>query len=119
MRSVLIRGEIPASDLGGLMGGAGADLQASTAYAFGSTRVAIFVGKKFFFRSNDYLGVLVVSASDGSTQRVDLSYAGGGSGLLGVQLGAGTSIENSLFESLTGLAQSRNLTFQDVTAAPS
>jgi len=118
MRSVVIQGEISAGDLGGLITGAGADLQASAAYAFGSTRVAIFVGKKFFFRSNDYLGVLVVAASDGSTQRVDMSYAGGGSGLLGVQLGAGANIENSLFEGLAGLAQSRNLTFQDVTTAP-
>jgi hypothetical protein len=118
MRSVLIQGEIPAAELGGLLGAAGVELQASAAYAFDNTRVSIFVGKKFFFRTNDYLGVLVVTASDGATQRVDLSYAGGGSGLMGIQLGAGTNIENSLYEGLANLARSRNLSIRDLALSP-
>jgi hypothetical protein len=118
MRLVVIQGDLAAADIGGLINAVGAEIQASAAYEFGATRVSIFVGTKYFFRTNDYLGVLVVSTSDGTTQRVDMCYSGGSSGLLGIQLGASTTIEASLFEGPVGLAQSRHLSFRDVTAGP-
>lgn len=113
MRSVFVHGELSADDLGGLLGSAGASGQFSASYAFGDVRVVIYVGRKFMFRSNDYLGVLVVATSNGTSQRIDLSYAGGGSGMLGVQWGAGDSIELDLYDALLSLIQSRSLTYQE------
>jgi hypothetical protein len=113
MRSVLVNGEIAPSDLGSLFGSVGAESQGAVAFAFGETRIALYVGRKFYFRSNDYLGLVILAATNGVTTRIDLSYAGGGSGLLGIQLGAGDDLEAKLYEALVGLLQSRSLGFSD------
>ena len=100
MRSVLVHGELAASDLASLFGAIGADQQAAAAYAFGPARIDLFVGRKFYLRSNDYLGLVMVAATDGVSERIDVSYAGAGSGFLGIQWGAGVDLENDLFGAL-------------------
>jgi hypothetical protein len=119
MRSLLAHGELSASDLTGLLSSIGAEPQSAAAYAFGNTRILLCVGRKFYFRSNDYLGILFLAATDGTTQRIDISYAGGGSGLLGFQWGAGVDLEGTLFNAVAALLNSRSIQFEDVTAPAS
>jgi hypothetical protein len=117
MRSLLIQGEIEAAELGEVLPGAGAKVQTSLAYAFGATHVALFVGRKFTFRSNDYLGIVLMTASDGTTQRVDVSYAGGGSGILGAVWGAGRDIEDAVGDAIRSIAQRRGLQCSEISPA--
>jgi hypothetical protein len=117
LRSVLVQGELSPADLDGLLATVGATRQAAAAYALGASRVTILVGSKFYFRSNDYLGVVIAAVANGTSQRIDVSYAGGGSGLLGIQLGAGDSLEEALFTALVGVLQSRSLRFGDPESA--
>ncbi len=62
-------------------------------------------------RTNDRVGVIMLSAANGSDQRIELSSAGGGTGLLGISWGAGGSIETDLFDALRQFIQSRALAF--------
>jgi hypothetical protein len=117
MRSLLVKGEVAGGDLAAALSTIGADVQSSAAYAFGNTRIFLAVGRKFFFRSNDYLGVVILGASDGATQRIDLSYAGGGSGLMGVQWGAGTDLENNLFDAMVAVLNEKSLSYSDISPA--
>ena len=93
---MLVQGAVTPETVIALWGSAGAEVQAATRYAFGGTAVMIVVGRKFYFRSNDYLGVVCVTTTSGGTQRIDVSYAGGGSGMLGVQWGAGNDLEAAI-----------------------
>ncbi len=114
MRSLLIHGEIGPNELGDSLPAAGAKVQTAVAYAFGTTRVCLFVGRKFTFRSNDYLGIIVLAATDGTTQRIDVTYSGGGSGLIGMVWGAGQDIENEVGNAILSMAQQRGLQVEEV-----
>jgi hypothetical protein len=109
MRSVLVRGEVLPEELAGLFEGAGVEPQGRAAYAFGATRVAIFVGRKHFFRTNSYLGLVLVASTDGTTQRIDISQAGGGSGLVGMEWGAGDDLEASVYNALAAAVRTKGL----------
>ena len=85
------------------------ELQGAAAYAFGGTRISLFLGRKHFFRMNSYLGVSLVAATDGATQRIDIGQAGGGSGLIGMEWGAGDDLEASIYNSLAALLQQKGL----------
>jgi hypothetical protein len=115
MRSLLVQGEIAGADLSGVLSSNDATVQGAAAYAFGSTRVVLYVGRKFYFRSNDYLGVVLLATTDGASQRIDVSYAGGGAGLMGVQWGAGSDLETSLFDALVALVTSKSLQYTEIT----
>jgi len=114
MRSVLVRGEVRVEELQGLFGEAGLEPQSQAAYAFGTTRVAIFVGRKHFFRTNSYLGVVLVASTDGTTQRIDISQAGGGSGLIGMEWGAGDDLESNLYNALAAAVERNGLAAEPV-----
>ncbi|HTT44659.1 MAG TPA: hypothetical protein VMH38_01405 [Thermoplasmata archaeon] len=116
LRSILVQGELSPTDLEAAFSGGGAEGQASTSYAFGSVKVLMIVGRKFYFRTNDQLGAVLLATSNGQTQRIDISYAGGGSGLLGIQMGAGNDLEGNLFDSVVNTVQSRSLSCQEVSA---
>lgn len=112
MQSVVVNGEVPPEDLQGLFEAAGVDPQSAVAYAFGTTRIAIFVGRKFFVRTNSHLGVVLVAATDGTTQRIDIGQAGAGSGFMGTEWGAGDDLEARLYNALAELVQQRGLSVQ-------
>ena len=116
MRSILVQGELSPTDLEAAFSSGGAEGQASASYAFGAVKVLLLVGRKYFLRTNDQLGAVLLASSNGQTQRIDVSYAGGGSGLLGVQLGAGNDLETNLFGSVVNTVQSRSLSYQEVSA---
>ncbi len=117
MRSVLVRGEVSAADLDGVFRSVAGEVQWTASYALGETRVALFVGQKYMLRTNDRVGVILLSAANGSGQRIDLSSAGGGSGPLGISWGAGGSIETELYDALSQFLQSRSLVFQEITSS--
>jgi len=114
MRSLLIQGEVDAAGLAGLLPSVGATVQTAVSYAFGNTRIALYVGRKFTFRSNDYLGILLLAASDGTSQRIDVSYAGGGAGFLGAVWGAGRDLEDNLIGVLADVLASRSLQYSEI-----
>lgn len=118
MRSVFVHGERSSEDLGGLLTAVGAEAQGAAAYAFGEARVVRFVGRKFMFRSNDHLGVVVLGASNGTSQRIDLSYAGAGSGVFGMQWGADETIVTTVFRALVQMLGARSLPYQETGPAP-
>lgn len=118
MRSVMVRGEISDTEVTNLLVAAGAESQGAASYTMGTVRVRILVGKKFYFRTNDYIGAVVVTTTDGVTQRIDLSYAGAGSGFLGSQMGAGSDLENAMYDALIGAVRSRSLLYEDAGTPP-
>ena len=109
MRSVLVHGEVSPEELSQLIQSAGVESQAAAAYAFGTTRITILLGRKHFFRTNSYLGLSVVAATDGTTQRIDIGQAGGGSGLIGMEWGAGDDLEAAIYNSLASLLKERGI----------
>lgn len=115
MRSLLVQGELSAAELQNAFGEGGAEGQSGSSYAYGAVKILLLVGRKYYLRSNDQLGVVLLASTNGATQRIDVSYAGGGSGLLGIQMGAGNDLENSLFDSVVSAAQSRSLSFQEIS----
>jgi hypothetical protein len=116
MKSLLVQGEVPAPDLLGLFSAIGAQVQGSAAYAFGTTRIFLGFGSKYYFRTSDYIGIVLFAATDGASQRIDVSYVGGGSGVFGVQMGAGSDLENSLSDAVISLLSERSLQYTDVSA---
>jgi len=119
MRAVFVHGEVSAEELQSVLTGAGASVQSAATYAFGDVRVALFVGEKFFFRTNDHLGLVVLGTSNGTTQRIDISVAGKGAGAFGGMLGAGDSFETDAYNALVGILNGRSLQYQDAGAATS
>ena len=116
MRSVVVRGELPPEDLRSVVENAGVEIQGGAAYAFGPTRIVFFLGRKHFFRTNSYLGLSLVAATDGTTQRIDIGQAGGGVGLMGLEWGAGDDIEAAVYNALVQLLNERGLSAE--TQAP-
>lgn len=117
MRSMLVQGSLSGGELAESAREAGVEVQAAAAYELGTTRVEFLIGKRFYFRSNDYLGLVVVAATDGAVQRIDVGYAGGGSGLLGVQWGAGNDLESTVYAALLERLRARSLPASDVPPA--
>lgn len=117
MRSILVQGELSNDQLASTFQGVVGEVQTVITYAFGSVRVVLLVGRKFFFRSNDYLGLALLATTDGTTQRIDMSIAGGGSGVFGVQWGAGASFEEELYQAISSALAQSSLNAQEVTAS--
>ena len=109
MHSILVHGEVSTEELRAVVERAGIELQGAASYAFGGTRISLFLGRKHFFRTNSYLGVSLVAATDGTTQRIDIGQAGGGSGLIGMEWGAGDDLEASIYNSLASLLHEKGL----------
>jgi uncharacterized protein DUF6054 len=109
MQSIVIQGELSAQDLQSALDASGVEREAAAAYAFGEVRVIVLVGQKYFMRTNTRVGVAVVAATDGKTQRIDIAQAGGAQGLFGVEWGAGDSIEAGVYNEIGALAQQRGL----------
>ncbi len=86
------------ADLDGVFRSVAGDVQWSTSYSLGETHIVLYVGQKYMLRTNDRVGVIMLSAANGSGQRIDLSSAGGGTGLIGISSGAGGSVETDLFD---------------------
>jgi len=114
MRSLLVQGELGAVDLAGVLPAIGITVQNSVGYSIGNTRVVLYVGRKFYFRSNDYLGIVVLTATTENSQRIDLNYAGGGSGMMGVQWGAGRDLETTLFDAIVAALVARSLAYSEI-----
>lgn len=87
MRSVLVRGAATGADLGGVFRSVAGDVQRTASYSLGKIRIALFVGQKYMLRTNDRVGVIMLSAANGSGQRIDLSSAGGATGITGISWG--------------------------------
>ncbi len=104
-----MRGELPPADLEGILPQAGVETQSIASYAFGACRIAVFAGRKHYFRSNSYLGVVLVTATDGATQSLDIGQAGAGAGLMGVEWGAGDDLEAGVYNALVSAIQARGL----------
>jgi len=114
MRSVVVQGELPPSDLVNLLATAGVEDQGTASYVYGNVRVLLCVGRRYFLRSNDFLGAVLLATTDGSTQRIDVCSAGAGSGLLGIQLGAGQRVEGDLLDAVLTVARERSLACQEI-----
>lgn len=118
MRTLLVTGELSGNELATAFQQVANEIQTSVAYSFGDIRIVLIVGRKFFFRSNDYMGATILAATNGTTQRIDLSSAGGGSGLLGIQWGAGNKFEQQLFDGVAALAQRHSFRITEGAAPP-
>lgn len=102
MRTLLVRGELPLEQVHLALQRCGVDLTGSCAYAFGSVRIAMYVGRKYYYRVGDFVGLAVLVSTDGSTQRLDIAGAGGARGLLAIELGAGDALEGEVHGALAG-----------------
>ncbi len=118
MRSVFVHGELSSTELQSLLSAVGADGQGVAGYAFGDVRVVLIVGQKFFFRTNDHLGLVVLATTNGTSQRIDISVAGRGAGAFGTLWGAGDDFENDTYNALVQLLNGHSFQFQDAGAPP-
>ena len=109
MISLVVHGELPPQVLAEIFPQAGVELQSSAAYAFGTTRVTVLLGAKHFFRTDSWMGVALVAATDGTTQRFDIGHAGAGQGLIGAEWGAGNDLEASVYNALSQALQAHGL----------
>jgi hypothetical protein len=100
MRSILVKGDVPDELVANAVRATTGEIQQQVRYLFGTTRITLFVAQKYFFRTNDRLGLIVLAVSNGSSERIDMTYSGGGSGLLNVQWGAGDELEESFHAAL-------------------
>ncbi len=119
MRSVFVHGEVSSDDLQSVLSSVGADRQGVAAYAFGDVRVVLLVGQKFFFRTNDHLGLVILAATNGTSQRIDISVAGRGTGAFGTLWGAGDDFEGDTYNALVQILSARSLPYQDAGAPSS
>lgn len=107
MRTLAVGGELFRQDLEGAFANLGIRSPAGAGYELGEVRVMVLVGEKYFIRTNTRVGVVVVAASDGRIQRIDVLHAGGAEGVLGIELGAGEDLEDKIFDYLASLAEQR------------
>ncbi len=112
MRTLVLRGEVVPDELVGVLADVGVETQGSAAYAFGHTRILLILGRKHFLRANSYLGLALLASTDGTTQRIDVGHAGAGSGVLGIDWGAGEDLETSVYNLLLELVQQKGWTVQ-------
>lgn len=115
MRSFVCSGDAPDNLLGQVFAGQVDEVQQQLHYLIGSTRVLLLIGRKFYFRSSDYLGVVVLAVANGAVERIDISYAGGGSGMLGLQWGAGDRLETDVANAIAEALRNAGVRFQEGT----
>lgn len=114
MRSVLVHGSAAAEELGSVLEAAGVETRSTGAYAFGPLNVLFFVGRKVVFGARSSEGIVLIAASDGRTQRIDIAYAGGEIGLFGPESGPGEDLEVEVYTKLITRLSQRGLTGESV-----
>jgi len=72
----------------------------------GNVEMVAIAGSKYYLRTNDTIGFILVSFYDGYSQKIDFGRVGGGSGLLNIRLGAGDKDEERILEEIKKAAQS-------------
>jgi len=63
-------------------------------------------GSKYYLRTDDTIGFILVSFYDGYLQKIDFGCVGGGSGLFNIRPGAGDKDEGRILEEIKRAAQS-------------
>ncbi|HTP54950.1 MAG TPA: hypothetical protein VML94_08365 [Thermoplasmata archaeon] len=114
MRALTVQGVLSPQELSELLPAVGVTVQSSVGYAFGTMNIVLFVGRKYTFRSGDYLGLLLMATFDATVQRIDVGYAGGGAGFLGAVWGAGSDLEDHLINAIVDRLTARSLTWSEV-----
>lgn len=71
----------------------------------------IVSGSKYMFRTNDYVGFLVISQYDGSEQFIRAIMVGGGKGIMNLKWGAGSSLEKKFIEKIEEVAGKMSMDF--------
>jgi hypothetical protein len=118
VRTILCASDAPDELIGRAFATVVDEVQREVRYQVGPSRVALFVGSKFFFRTNDRIAGILLAVSNGATERIDLIYGGGGSGLLGAQWGAGDDLEGQLTEAIAGALRGAGLRFEESPGTP-
>ncbi len=70
-----------------------------------NSSVTFMSGTKYFLRTNDYIGFSLMIFYDGAKSVIDFGRTGGGSGILGIRMGAGNKLEERFLESLSAFAR--------------
>jgi hypothetical protein len=112
-QSFVVQGSLSEDELESVLRRAGTEVQGRNSFVFGDCQVALFVAQKYFFRTSDFVGATLVAISRAGSQRIELASAGGGSGVLGVQLGAGEKLEDTLRQSLIDALKQKGFAFTD------
>lgn len=80
------------------------NVEYSNTHTSGQCRIDIVAGSKYFFRTNDVIGLFLTLFYDGVNTKVDGGRIGGGSGLLRIRWGAGNRLEEELTKGLNNIA---------------
>ncbi len=80
------------------------NVEYSSTHTSGQCRIDIVAGSKYFFRTNDVIGLFLTLFYDGVNTKVDGGRIGGGSGLLRIRFGAGNKLEEELTNGLDEIA---------------
>lgn len=110
MRSVFVHGELADEDIQSLFASVGTETRSQASYAFGPVRVILITGSKYFFRTSDHVGLVVLACSNGSAQRIDISAVGGGTAgiFTGVE-SASESLESETYDAVARIIASKGL----------
>ncbi len=114
MKSLKISGTIAPEDLKGIVGSVSSEIENFIRYALNGTYMTIVGAGKYFLRTNDRIGMYLISASSSTEQRIDLSSVGGGGGLLNVSLGSKQKYEEALVQALEDFLKNNGIIFETI-----
>lgn len=112
MQSYKVSGTIAPEELKNLVEEVSSQVENFVSYPFDGTVITVIGAGKYYMRTNDTVGFYMFSVSKNSEQRIDFSSAGGGSGLLNLNLGSKKKYEEEIASALDNLVQGRGLTME-------
>lgn len=113
MRSISVGGKLDIEEIENVFRSQIGEIEYSKSYKSQGVEVSIITGTRFFLRTDDYVGFCLLRYYDGTGTKMDLGRVGGGSGLLGVRLGAGNKVEEKILNEIRSLAESQGYLVSD------
>lgn len=114
MHSLMLNSTVPLDFLKGVVSEVSSETMDPLEYESDGTEITILAATKYYFRTNDRVGFFLVSSISNGKQRIDLSAIGGGSGLLGITLGATARYEEEVFLNLDKKLSEQGITYEEI-----
>lgn len=113
MKSMEIRGKLDQDSVATIFSTEISDNEFQRSYKTQNIEIMVITGSRYFLRTSDMVGFCLFYVYDGISTRLDFGRVGGGSGLLGIRLGAGDKAEESMCDKIKQLAESEGLVVLD------
>ena len=114
MKSLKLSGTVAPEDLKGIVGSVSSEIENFINYSLNGTDMTIVGAGKYFLRTNDRIGMYLISASSSIEQRIDVSSVGGGGGLFNLSLGSKQRYEEELVQALENFLKNNGIIFETI-----